>query len=52
MSTEIKWIKLACFWHDLAKNKDLLKRTYADKILRGKAFAVANDQALDEIQRN
>ena len=35
----------ACFQHDMAygKSKDLAKRTQSDKILRDKAFKIAND---------
>ena len=35
----------ACFQHDMAygKLKDLAKRTQSDKVLRDKAFKIAND---------
>ena len=35
----------ACFQHDMAygKSKDLEKRTQSDKVLRDKAFKIAND---------
>ena len=43
----------ACFQHDMAYGdfKDLAKRTAADKILRNKAFKIANDQKYDGYQR-
>ena len=36
----------ACFQHDMAYGvfKDLAKRTFADKVLRDKAFTIASDQ--------
>ena len=36
----------ACFQHDIAYRdfKDLVKRTFADKVLRNKAFKIAIDQ--------
>ena len=39
----------ACFQHDMAYGdfKDLPKRTAADKVLRDKAFKIANDQKYD-----
>ena len=35
----------ACFQHDMAygKTKDLAKRTQSDKVLRDKAFKIANN---------
>ena len=41
-----------CFQHDMAyvKYKDLEKRTQSDKILKGKAFAVANNPKYDGYQ--
>ena len=43
----------ACFQHDMAYGdfKDLAKRTIADKVLRNKAFKIANDQEYDGYQR-
>ena len=43
----------ACFAHDAAysENKDLTKRTPADKILRNKAFNIAKDPKYDRYQR-
>ena len=43
----------ACFQHDMAYGdfKDLAKRTFADKVLRDKAFKIANDQKYDGYQR-
>ena len=43
----------ACFVHDVAysDNKDLTKRTIADKILRDKAFNIAKDLKCDGYQR-
>ena len=43
----------ACFAHDAAysDNKDLAKRTVADKILRNKAFNIAKDPKYDGYQR-
>ena len=43
----------ACFQHNMAYGgfKDLTKRTAADKVLRDKAFKVANDQKYDGYQR-
>ena len=42
-----------CFQHDLAYGdfKDLAKRTITDKVLRNKAFKIANDQEYDGYQR-
>ena len=43
----------ACFQHDIAYgNKDLPTRTSADKVLRDKAFAIAQDQTKDGYQRS
>ena len=41
-----------CFQHDMAyvKYKDLEKRTQSDKILKGKAFAIANNPKYDGYQ--
>ena len=43
----------ACFAHDAAysDNKDLTKRTVADKILKNKAFDIAKDPKYDGYQR-
>ena len=43
----------ACFQHDAAyaDNKDLLNRTRADKILRYKAYGIANNPQCDSYQR-
>ena len=43
----------ACFQHDAAyaDNKDLLNRTEADKILRYKAYGIANNPQYDGYQR-
>ena len=43
----------ACFQHDAAyaDNKDLLNRTRADKILRYKAYGIANNAQYDGYQR-
>ena len=43
----------ACFQHDMAYGdfKDLAKRTFADKVLRGKAFKIARDQKYDGYER-
>ena len=43
----------ACFQHDMAygKSKDLAKRTQLDKILKDKAFKIANDLKCDGYQR-
>ena len=43
----------ACFTHNAAysDNKDLTKRTIADKILKNKAFNIAKDQKYDGYQR-
>ena len=43
----------ACFQHDMAygKSKDLAKGTQSDKVLRDKAFKIANDSKCDDCQR-
>ena len=43
----------ACFQHNMAysKSKDLAKRTQSDKVLRGKAFKIANNPKYDGYQR-
>ena len=43
----------ACFQHDMAygKSKDLAKGTQSDKVLRDKAFKIANDSKYDDCQR-
>ena len=43
----------ACFQHHMAYGdfKDLPKRTAADKVLRDKAFKIANDQKYDGYQK-
>ena len=43
----------ACFQHDMAYGdfKDFAKRTATDKVLRNKAFKIANDQKYDGYQR-
>ena len=43
----------ACFWHDMAygKSKDLIKRTQSDKVLKDKAFKIANNPNHDGYQR-
>ena len=43
----------ACFQHDMAycKSKDLATRTQSDKVLRDKAFNIANDPKYDDYQR-
>ena len=43
----------ACFQHDAAyaDNKDLLNRTRADKILRGKAYTIASNPQYHSYQR-
>ena len=44
----------ACSQHDMAygKSKDLVKITQSDKVLRDKAFKIANDPKYDSYQRN
>ena len=43
----------ACFQHDIAYGdfKDLARRTAADKVLRNKAFNIANNPKYDRYQR-
>ena len=43
----------ACFQHDMAygKLKDLVKRTQSDKVLKDKAFKIANNPKYDGYQR-
>ena len=43
----------ACFQHDAAysDSKDLVKRTQSNKILKEKAFAIANNPKYDGYQR-
>ena len=43
----------ACFQHDRAyvKSKDLVKRTQSDKVLKDKAFKIANNPNYDGYQR-
>ena len=43
----------ACFQHDMAygESKDLAKRKQSDKVLRDKAFKIANDPKYDGYQR-
>ena len=43
----------ACFQHDMAYGdfQDLAKRTFADKVLRDKAFKIESYQKYDEYQR-
>ena len=43
----------ACFQHDMAygKCKDLETRTQSDKVLKDKAFAIANNPKYDGYQR-
>ena len=43
----------ACFQHDIAygKCKDLKKRTQSDKVLKDKAFEIANNPKYDGYQR-
>ena len=43
----------ACFQHDVAygKYKDLIKRTQSDKVLKDKAFVIANNPKYDGYQR-
>ena len=39
----------ACFQHDMAygKSKDLIKRTQSDKVVKDKAFKIANNRNYD-----
>ena len=43
----------ACFQHDMAydKYKDLERRTQSDKVLKDKAFEIANNPKYDKFQR-
>ena len=43
----------ACFQHDMAygKYKDLERRTQSDKVLKDKAFEIANNPKYDGYQR-
>ena len=42
----------ACFQHDMACNfKDMTRRTYADKVMKNKAFKIPSDQNYDGYQR-
>ena len=43
----------ACFQHDMAygKSKNLIKRTQSDKVLKDKAFKIANNPNYDGYQR-
>ena len=43
----------ACFQYDMAygKSKDLIKRTQSDKVLKDKAFKIANNPNYDGYQR-
>ena len=43
----------ACFQHDMAygKSKDLKKRAQSDKVLKDKAFRIANNPKYDGYQR-
>ena len=43
----------ACFQHDMAygKSKDLIKRTQSDKVLKDKAYKIANNPNYDSYQR-
>ena len=43
----------ACFQHDTAygKSKDLIKRTQSDKVLKDKAFKIANNPSYNGYQR-
>ena len=47
------WLDKSCFQHDLAygDSKDLTRRTAADKVLRDKAFNIANSPKYDGYQR-
>ena len=48
-----KELDKACFQHDMAsgKSKDLIKRTQSDKILKDKAFEIANNPNYNGYQR-
>ena len=43
----------ACFQYDMdyRKSKDLIKRTHSDKVLKDKAFKIANNPKYDGYQR-
>ena len=43
----------ACFQHDMAygKDKDLERRTQSDKVLKDKAFEIANNPKYDGYQK-
>ena len=43
----------ACFQHDMTygKTNDLVKRTQSDKVLKDKAFKIANDPIYNGYQR-
>ena len=43
----------ACFQHDMTygKTNDLVKRTQSDKVLKDKAFKIANDPKYNGYQR-
>ena len=45
--------RMRCFQHDMAYRdfKDLNRRTFADKVLRDKAFDIAKDPKYDGCQR-
>ena len=38
-------------WYRLWKSKDLIKRTQSDKVLKNKAFKIANNSNYDGYQR-
>ena len=48
----MNWIK-ACFQHDMAHGdfKDLVRITQSDKVLKDKAFEIANNPKYDGYQR-
>ena len=50
---EVKKLDKVCFQHDIAyvDFKDLLRITVSDKVLRDKAFIIANNQKYDRYQR-
>ena len=41
----------SCFQHDMAKVKDLVRRTQSDKVLRYEPFKIAGDPNYDGYQR-
>ena len=47
------YLDKACFQHDMAygKYKDLERRTQSDKVLKDKAFEIANNSKYDGYQR-